>query len=112
MFKFSFARAREALSAFFLPIPPTMDDPFALLFHHTRRRGKDTKAFFLACLLGVKSSPDPAQAFARFKIKRVEVKKKSAAPEHEFILITTRDVEDRQDRVLILERTVDPAKAQ
>jgi len=90
-----------------------MDDPFALLFHDTRRRGKDTKAFFLACLLGVKSSPDAAQAFARFKIKSVEVKKRSATPEHEFILITASDVgdlKDRVDRVFVLERTVDPAK--
>lgn len=109
MFKYSLARAREVWSAFFPPNLSTMDpNPFPHLLAPSL--SMDTDAFIYVCWSGVTSSPDPALAlerFKRFKVKNVNLKKKKVAPEHEFVLITMRDVEDRLDRHFILERTAD-----
>jgi hypothetical protein len=109
MFSFSFARARQVFSAFFLPNPTTMaSNPFALL--HNPGLNLETDFFLFLHWAGVTSNPASGaeQALTRFLVKTIRVNKKNAPPEHEFIVIEVRDSQEHRDtgKKFVLERTV------
>ena len=106
MFNFFFDLFQEVWSAFFPSKPRTKDtSPFAFLLSPTLTM--ETDAFLLLYWSGLTSSPDYAQASARFKVAAVNVKTKTvtAAPELESVIFTVRDVQERRDRLFRVERT-------
>jgi hypothetical protein len=81
-------------------------NPFKLLLGPTL--SMETEAFLYLYWNGVTSSSNSAKALSRFMVKTISVNKKKTPPEHEFVLISVRDMHNPpEDRLFILERTTD-----
>jgi hypothetical protein len=104
MFLHYFTRTWEVISSLFPSEQPSMHRP--LEYITAPSLSMHTGPFAHFCGTGITSPSDLEKAGNKFKITNFSVQKKTAAPEHEFFLVTANNACDHQDVRFILERTV------